>query len=890
MSDPAMESKEELKKAIESVTRKTSQSSEELPVFSPASSLNGSFGGVEMEAVMANDSMPVETEPDNGWTVVDVDWNKYPKKKETVHSSNESTAKSPVSPATPKPSLAPKPKPKSPASDSGNSDQKFNFPVASANGNENHVASSQTKRPENPVVSNAERPKNVSDGGDIVKSQTESKKPSVPSPSGSIKSRMSLFESAGPVKPPLYAKPDLSKRTRAPKSPVREETTSAASPNVKDTSEAPPLLPDRLYSDEDLEPLNPTPNGLTECSSKSCGSLEISKRLEESSQKGTENLYSVVELGNVKPSSLIHKKTSATPSPPPHKKGFEHKRELPPIPPNRYRDRVSPPSAHKDNPSSASTPRPFNEEGESVYSEVKDMNGRSKDIIRTPPLWGKDLSNAASTSFSSKEEAESVYSKIDVTRRPNSESLFEARVPTPPLRGVSLSNASTPSPTEVESAYSVVDAMMGNIPRNESPYSEVENRCREPAEAQPYLTTDVLRNLPPKDGDQAFRQPPPKPRPYKEFVPPSALVDNEVTRPKPPMPAPYRSQNSPRDTSVSSTPDGHQVQSKVTTNSSHLPSVVPESPRHHSAKIVSGSTSSPPLINSSTKDTPPPPPLVASIEDVTQRLPLNFIENRGHVNEISSRDFNGVFTSRKPVLVPEPQHVATLDQVSQHNGPHGVKPLPPSEISSLVPEAYGSNAGSDISDHEREILAPPLMEWMSTVSRDERSTSATSVVDSLDIAPPPPLHFIELDTSTFEIDDIQPPPNWQEEIDKNGNVHNRALKKSDRITDFDLSIVPPPPPPSGPPPSVPVNGSLHSELDLVPSRLSDGIEGLNMDDILEDFDASFLLPPERFDGISDDEDPLPPPSLPNGDRYFGVPPPPGNTELKPLVPPLRKQR
>lgn len=50
---------------------------------------NGLFGGVEMKVVMVNDFMFVEMEFDNGWIVVDVDWNKYLKKKEIVYSSNE---------------------------------------------------------------------------------------------------------------------------------------------------------------------------------------------------------------------------------------------------------------------------------------------------------------------------------------------------------------------------------------------------------------------------------------------------------------------------------------------------------------------------------------------------------------------------------------------------------------------------------------------------------------------------------------------------------------------------------------------------------------------------------------------------------------------------------
>lgn len=80
-----------------------------------------------------------------------------------------------------------------------------------------------------------------------------------------------------------------------------------------------------------------------------------------------------------------------------------------------------------------------------------------------------------------------------------------------------------------------------------------------------------------------------------------------------------------------------------------------------------------------------------------------------------------------------------------------------------------------------------------------------------------------------------------------------------------------------------VNGLFYSELDLVFLCFFDGIEGLNMDDILEDFDVFFLLLFECFDGILDDEDFLLLLLFLYGDCYFGVFFFLGNIELKFLV-------
>lgn len=89
-----------------------------------------------------------------------------------------------------------------------------------------------------------------------------------------------------------------------------------------------------------------------------------------------------------------------------------------------------------------------------------------------------------------------------------------------------------------------------------------------------------------------------------------------------------------------------------------------------------------------------------------------------------------------------------------------------------------------------------------------------------------------------------------------------------------------------------MSGAVDNDLNLVPSLLSNGSGdfSLNLEDILGDLDNSLTLTSDHYYGVSDDDDSLPPAPLPPGERYFGVPPPPGDAIMKPLVRPLRKQR
>ena len=900
MSDPALESKEELRKAVEAVTRKQSQSSEELSPVSPSSSLGGSFSSAEMKIAMAESSV-VESQPD-GWTVVDVNRDASPKPTPS-NSSSEGTK--PL--VSPKPQPAPplKPKPKSPVSYRGNSVKKFTFPVTASGGNGKTSKTEQPRMLETTAASNIESTKRFSDYSEILINETENKKKASASTGAGVKSKTSLFEGGGPVKPAVYAKPDMSKKSSVAKNTVNNDTKPVTIEKAKkeDSAEPPPLLPDRRYTQEDLKRLKPLPvppsarNGPLETSPKENGidSLQTSKPPEQSSENTTENPYEIVEARNVKPSAVLQQKKPVVPSPPPHNKRVEKRKDLPTAPPSPFMDRVPPAPMRGVSLSTASIPSSPKQQDESVdWRDVAKSGPPASERQVEPDYW--DVEEAKSSLAKSEQQVEPDYWDVGEAKR---------------------------SLAKSEPEYSSVMEAMSSTPKSESPYSEVED-SRKPVEELAYFTTDIVRNLPTKGGVETKRQQPAIPSPYKmktategeQHLPSSSGVEKTAT--PPPIPPPYRPQNIP---GAATSSRGDQLQSPETAASPLLPIVVPGSPRLHSAKLVSDSSpssiASSPVLDRSPKFKPPPPPRVSSIADVTKEevtghasvadgrsySPVNGITEREDINEIPTRDVNARLTSPKPFVPPKPQFGSTSMYMSETNGPPRFKPPPPPKSSSLIPRAYDAKPGSMTSDHERGasqngtdafgIIAPPPLGWMDT--KDERSTSTTSV-DSLDlkIVPPPPVHFNGLDpvNLTFETQDIKPPPDWQWERDKNANVRapKKGSRKSDSISDFDFSIVPPPPPPSEPPPTLPASGPVDYELDLVPSLLSGGPEGLNIDDILGNLDKSLSLPSNRYDGVSDDEDSLPPAPLPPGERYPGVPPPPGDLRIKPLVPPLRKQR
>ena len=854
MSDSDFEPQDELKRSLEEFQLKKrlqSQSSSE-DVFSPLSSPRQLSNDTEAKSE--------EPQPTTNWTVVEVGSSSAPKQEPPKPEPPKQEASKivterakPQVPTKPKPAPPPKTKLKSPSKEL--SAPKYTVTTTSTN----------VKSP-----SNVSPPKRVSDYQEITIDRKTSKEelsklelmsdsaedkalPSA-SPNGGVRGMMSLFE-GGKQQMPTYSQPDMSKKKRKSFF-TSEDKASSVTEKTKDEDivEVTPVIPDRKYTEEDVsslspsfKPLPPPPpvrSSSPQMSPKQTrfNSLKTSTSPVNSTPDDDENPYEVV--------TPRQKETSPVPPPPPlHQRRFESRQDVPPAPPSPFRDRR----------------------------------------------------------------------------------------PEPPARDVSLASSSPclPSTVTVDSDYAeVTESVRRPLVSNESPYSEAEDIAAIP-EVEAYYTTDILRNLPTKTGGDAKRAPPPKPLPYqlKNTVEDTSkskiLPDPKPVKTPPAKPAPYRPKSFQEDL-PSDVPSGEKkLQSPVSPTSPRVPLVIPGSPRLSSARIVSDpapSTSSSPNLERSPKFKPPPPPRVSSIADATKgevtqaakspveenRLnsysPVNGVLDHFDKNEIPTRDVDTALSS-KPNLPRKPQFGSRPSHAVEEAGPPSFRPPPPPNLS-LVPKAYGVNSGSISPDRERAgsqngidsfgIIAPPPMEWMD--GKTGRSSSRTSV-DSLDlkIVPPPPVHFKELDinnehqtvSSTFDIPTVNPPSSWQEGPE-NSNFNNVSLNsrnsksrfkkgylKRTGNVDYDIAIVPPPPP-SEPPPTLPFSGPLDYELDLVPSPLSDGPGGLNIEDILGDLDTT-------LSATSDDED-LPPAPLPPGERYAGVPPPPGDGISKPLVPPLRKQR
>ena len=900
MSAPVMESKQELRKAVEAVTRKpsgdlspTSPSfsgprsptspffNEEVSPRSPSSpslsesmsprspsspslsesmsprspresvsprspttpSNSGTVSSTEVNILKANSTL-VESEPD-GWTVVNV--NRGSPTTQSPLSGSFENEKPSVSPK-PKPVPPVKPKPKSPVPDRVNSGKNFTFSVKNPSELVNSNKEEKPKAAEAEGVIKIE--KTYSDYAEVFSSDSESKIVVTSSATGGVKSRLSMFEGGGPVKPPVYAKPDLCRKKAVVKKPEESNNVFIAVENSKteEKSEEPPALPGRHYTAEDMEEMElPTVNS--------------------PSQDLVEGTYEVVEpRSNIKPSSVALQKRPL-PSAPPVNKRIESRKDMPPAPPSPFKDRIPPPPVRNVSLSSASIPS--KEKSDSIYSEVQ---------------VGRGSPSVAS---------ESLYSKVEDTR------------------GTSVTS---------ESPYSEVEDTRRTSGTSESPYSEVEDTSwspevsRKAMEVEAYYTTDVVRNLPTKAGEVQKRGPPSMPAPYRQ----KKTKEGEplVATKAPAKPAPYRPKSMPENLSHTTPSTGReQVTSRGSLDSPRHPVVVPGSPRLHTARLVfdssSSSVSSSPALDSPPKFKPPPPPRLSSVADSTKEettfearvanvsfpSPVNGLAEQEDSSEIPTRDVDASLASSKPFPQPKPDIKTKPNHVNKESAPPNIKPPPPPKISSLAPRAFGVKSEINTTDRDGTetrngvdssgMIPPPPLAWLD--GKNERSASTTSV-DSLDrkIVPPPPMHFKELDL--VEVQAIAPPFGWQERTDKNGNF--RAPKESPAKTaktpDFDFPIVPPPPPPppSGPPPMLPVSGAVDNDLDLVPSLLSNGSGDFsrNLEDIPGDRDNSLTFTSDHYYWASDDEGSLPPAPLPPGERY------PGDAIMKPLVPPLRKQR
>ena len=859
MSDPDFEPKDELKRSLEEFhlkKRLQSQSSSE-DVFSPLPSPRKLSNDTEAKSE--------EPQPTTTWTVVEVGSSSPPKKepppKQEPPAKPEASpklqapkqeaskivverAKPPIS-LKPKPAPPPKTKLKSPSREP----TAPKYAVTTTSTNVKPLSNVAPPKPDSDYQeirmdgksSKGERPKL-----ELKSDKPEDKTTAGTSPNGGVRGMMSLFE-GGKLELPSYSKPDMSSKKRsADKAPSVTEKT-----RDEDIVEASPAIPDRKYTEEDVSSLSPSPKPLPPTPPIRGSSPPMSPRLNglnslttstssgDNISNDDENPYEVV-IPRQKETSPV------PPTPPLHQHRFESRHDMPPAPPSPFRDRR----------------------------------------------------------------------------------------PEPPARDVSLisSSPSLPSTVTVDSDYAEVsESVRRSIISNESPFSEVEDTAAIP-EVEAYYTTDILHNLPTKTGGDAKRVPPPKPVPYqlKNAVEgdskPKILSDPKPVKAPPAKPAPYRPKRFQEDLPNDVVPsDEGKLQSPVSPTSPRVPVVIPGSPRLSPARIVSdsipSSTSSSPNLERSPKFRPPPPPRVSSIADATKlevtqaakipdeenRLnpysPVNGVLERYDQNEIPTRDFDTALSS-KPNLPRKPEFGSRPSHAVDEAGPPSFKPPPPPKLSSLVPRTYGINSGSVSADREGtgsqngvdsfEIIAPPPMEWMD--GKTGRSYSRTSV-DSLDlkIVPPPPVHFKELDnnndqqtvSSAFEIPTVNPPSGWQEGPE-NTNLNNITLNsrnsksgfkkgywKSTGNVDYDIAIVPPPPP-SEPPPTLPLSGPSDYELDLIPSPLSDGPGALNIEDILGDLDTT-------LSATSDDEE-LPPAPRPPGERYAGVPPPPGDGISKPLVP------
>lgn len=833
MSDPDFDPKDELQESFKKRRISSEQSNDS--VFTSPSSPRGSSTDAEVK--------PVETQPSTApnWTVVDV--SSSPPKQEASKVVIERSK--PAVATKPKPAPPPKTKPKSPQLSAPKS------PVITT------VANAKPSKPVPPKPVNDIEKRKLSGTDEKaskveltnleIKNIEESETAASTSPNGGVKSMLSVFQGNG-KEIPAYAKPDMSQKK--PKSFFTNEKKAPSLNDEPKKEEAPleegPAIPERNYTVEDVSPLSqafkspPPPPALRSDSpqaSPKLGHFNSSRRgttLDESIRDIVENPYEVVERRTEKPLVPVHQEKPLRP-PLPHHNRIESRKNMPPAPPSPYRDRR----------------------------------------------------------------------------------------PTPPSRDVSL--------PKVDSDY----AEVGDVLRNGSLYSEVDSEVGDRSstpEVEAYFTRDVVFNLPTKSDEDVKRVAPRKPLPYQ--VKDTGAGETNVKQ-APPKPAPYRPksmQDNFPNKSVTSEED--RLQSPGTPDSPRLPVVIPGSPRLASAKLVNSapsSTSSSPKLDRPPAFKPPPPPRVSSMGDVpnlevTKAAPtangihhlnsgttVNGILDRFDKSEIPTRDTDvaSSSSSSKPALPRKPQIGSKPNHTPEDIGPPSFKPPPPPTPSSLVPRAYGVISGSVTSDRGRagsqngtdafNIIAPPPLEWMD--GRSERSASKTSV-DSLDlkIVPPPPMHFKELENNNdsgtvnldFDLQTIIPPSGWEEGTDKNSkNTSSTSrkpktgLKKGSRknndFADLDVAIVPPPPPSVPPPTLLPLSSQADYDLDLIPSPLSDGPGELNIEDVLGDFDRNLSVQ-------SDDEDFLPPAPLPPGDRYIGVPPPPGDGLIKPLVPPLRKQR
>ncbi|XP_048576309.1 delphilin isoform X2 [Nematostella vectensis] len=395
--------------------------------------------------------------------------------------------------------------------------------------------------------------------------------------------------------------------------------------------------------------------------------------------------------------------------------------------------------------------------------------------------------------------------------------------------------------------------------------------------------TEVFPKVSPKSNDHSGQHsevvPHPMITPYSSVdvassTPPPANFDNDyeevVVRKKPTKPTPYKPTESKAEEFVVpplfSRGFSEDVQSPDEDSSYEVTSPrfpqTPLSPKLASAQILTNDDDSsikrsyrpptPPARYRARDDTPeqqpPPPPRTTSVRDDTDidKIISKALskELKPDLDDIPVRDIhptvnNKPYSPVKPPLPVKPDVSSTK------------RSQPKIGSSALLPKAFG--VPRDRSPSNEKPSYGPTNGWSYTSGKptQERRDS----LEGIEIVPPPPPSDV-IETRVGDLrDELRP-------------INLPSASNPSPV---------PPPPPSVPPPSLPLDGMDFHGMDS--AEIQKGL--------VNGFELSSYG--------SDEDDFTPPPPLPPGDGYEfqGVPPPPMEfveERMKPLVPPLRKQR
>ncbi|EDO48372.1 predicted protein [Nematostella vectensis] len=395
--------------------------------------------------------------------------------------------------------------------------------------------------------------------------------------------------------------------------------------------------------------------------------------------------------------------------------------------------------------------------------------------------------------------------------------------------------------------------------------------------------TEVFPKVSPKSNDHSGQHsevvPHPMITPYSSVdvassTPPPANFDNDyeevVVRKKPTKPTPYKPTGSKAEEfgvpPLFSRGFSEDVQSPDEDSSYEVTSPrfpqTPLSPKLASAQILTNDDDSsikrsyrpptPPARYRARDDTPeqqpPPPPRTTSVRDDTDidKIISKALskELKPDLDDIPVRDIHPT-VNNKPYLPVKPPLPVKPDVSSTKRS------QPKIGSSALLPKSFG--VPRDRSPSNEKPSYGPTNGWSYTSGKptQERRDS----LEGIEIVPPPPPSDV-IETRVGDLrDELRP-------------INLPSASNPSPV---------PPPPPSVPPPSLPLDGMDFHGMD--PAEIPKGL--------VNGFELSSYG--------SDEDDFTPPPPLPPGDGYEfqGVPPPPMEfvkERMKPLVPPLRKQR